>query len=80
MLLGYPSSVPLSLPKTIYTTSFHVSILSSITEDTDYNSFWKVESMGTEPVKQKRDVEFLQQYMDTNINLQPDGAYNLKFP
>ena len=78
--LGYLLSGPLPLPVTATSTSFHVSILSCTTENTHHNSFWQVESTGTNPVAQNPDAKFLQQYMDTHITLQPDGAYSLKFP
>ena len=78
--LGYLLSGPLPLPVTATSTSFYVSILSCTTENTHHNSFWQVESTGTNPVAQNPDAKFLQQYMDTHITLQPDGAYSLKFP
>ena len=36
--------------------------------------------MGTTPVKENIDTDFLQQYLDNNITLQPNGTYCLKFP
>ena len=78
--LGYLLSGPLTLPVTTDTTCLHVSILSCTTENTDHNSFWQVESTGTNPITQNPDTKFLQQYMDMHISLQPDGAYSLKFP
>ena len=50
--LGYLLSGPLPLPNTTTTTSFHVSILSCTTENTDHMSFWQVESIGTTPISQ----------------------------
>ena len=78
--LGYLLSGPLPLPKTTTNTSFHVSILSCTTENTDHTSFWQVESTGTTPISQNPDAKYLQQYMDTHISSQPGGAYSLKFP
>ena len=80
--LGYLLSGPLPLPQSAATTNLHVSIFSCITEDTDHSSFWKVESTGATPGQQKlnADSEFLQQYINTKISLQPDGSYSLRFP
>ena len=80
--LGYLLSGPLPLPQSADTTNLHVSIFSCITEDTDHSNFWKVESTGATPGQQKlsADAEFLQQYINTKISLQPDGSYSLKFP
>ena len=35
--------------------------------------------MATRPVKQNTDTEFLQQYLDNNVTVQPNGTYSLKF-
>ena len=78
--LGYLLSGPLPFPQLVYTTSSQVLTFSCITEDTDCDYFWRVESMGTTPVKENTDTGFLQQYLDNNITLQPNGTYCLKFP
>ena len=36
--------------------------------------------MGTTPVKQNPGTDFLQQYLDNNITVQPSGTYCLRFP
>lgn len=56
--LGYLLSDPLPLPVTTDTTSFHVSILFCTTKNTDHNSFWQVESTGTNPVTHNPDTKF----------------------
>lgn len=78
--LGCLLSGPLPLPQSVDTTSFHVSTLPCIIEDTNHSSFWQVESMGATPTMENPHGDFLQQYMDPKIKLQPDGTYSLKFP
>ena len=78
--LGYLLSGPLPFPQSVYTTCSRVLTFSCITEDTDCDYFWRVESMGTTPVKENTDTDFLQQYLDNNITLQPNSTYCLKFP
>lgn len=78
--LGYPLSGPLPTTQSTHIIRSQVLTFSCITEDTDCDHFWTVESMGTTPVKQSSDTEFLQQNFDNNISLQPDGTYCLKFP
>ena len=78
--LGYLLSGPLPFPQLVYTTCSQVQTFTCITEDTDCDYFWRVESMGTTPVKENTDADFLQQYLDNNITLQPNGTYCLKFP
>ena len=75
--LGYLLSGPLPVSQT---TSFHVSLLSCTAEETEHNILWQVESLGTTPLKQNAERDFLQEYMANKITVQPDGAYSLKFP
>ena len=77
--LGYLLSGPLPLPQSVSTSCVQISSLSCITEDTDYNTFWKVESMGT-TTTQNSDAEFLRNYLNTKVTKQMDGSYTLKFP
>jgi len=77
--LGYLLSGPLPLSTSVTTTCVQVSSLSCITEDTDHDTFWKIESMGTTQ-KQNSDSEFLTTYLATKISMDPDGSYSLKFP
>lgn len=80
--LGYLLSGPLPVPQSVETTSLHISALSCIThsEEVPPNTLWQIESMGTTPVAQDPDANFMQEYMATKITSQPDGAYSLKFP
>ena len=80
--LGYLLSGPLPVPQSMETTNLHVSALSCIThsEEAPLNTLWQIESMGTTPVAQDPDANFMQEYMTTKITTQPDGAYSLKFP
>ena len=73
-------SGPLPSTQLACITCSQVLVFSCITKDTDCDHFWTVESMGTTPVKQSSDTEFLQQYFDNNITVQSDGTYCLKFP
>ncbi|XP_065918800.1 uncharacterized protein [Dysidea avara] len=57
--LGYLLSGPLPSTKSAYVTCSQVLAFSCVTEDTDCHQFWTVESMGTTPVKQNTDTEFL---------------------
>ena len=78
--LGYLLSGPLPSTQLACITCSQVLVFSCVTKDTDCDHFWTVESMGTTPVKQSSDTEFLQQYFDNNITVQSDGTYCLKFP
>ena len=78
--LGYLLSGPLPTTQSAHIICSQVLAFSCITDDTNCDRFWTVKSMGTTPVKQSSDTEFLQQYFDNNISLQPDGTYCLKFP
>ena len=78
--LGYLLSGPLPFPHSVYITCSQVLTLSCITEEVDCDSFWQIESTATTPVKQNSDTEFLQQYLDNNVTVQPNGTYSLKFP
>ena len=78
--LGYLLSGPLPSTQLACITCSQVLVFSCITEDTDYDHFWTVESMGTAPVKQGTDTQFLQQYFNNNVTVQSDGTYCLKFP
>ena len=75
--LGYLLSGPLPVSQT---TSFHISVLSCTVEETEHNTLWQVESLGTTLPKQNAERNFLQEYMANKITVQPDGAYSLKFP
>ncbi|XP_065895716.1 uncharacterized protein [Dysidea avara] len=78
--LGYLLSGPLPLSQSINISCVQISGLSCITEETDYSTFWKVESMGTTTATQNSDAEFLQTYLTTKVTVQSDGSYSLKFP
>ena len=78
--LGYLLSGPLPLPQSAYITCTQVLTFSCITEDTDCDNFWKMESIGTTPMKQITDTDFLQEFLNNNITLQSDSTYCLKFP
>ena len=65
--LGYLLSGPLPSTQLAYITCSQVLVFSCTTEDTDCDHFWTVESMGTTPVKQSTDTQFLQQYFDNAI-------------
>ena len=78
--LGYLLSGPLPLSQSVSTSCVQISNLSCITEHTDYNTFWKVESMGTTTPHHDQDTEFLQNYLSTKVSTQSDGSYCLKFP
>ena len=70
----------LPLSQSVSTSCVQISNLSCITEHTDYNTFWKVESMGTTTPHHDQDTEFLQNYLSTKVSTQSDGSYCLKFP
>ena len=74
--LGYLLSGPLPSPQ-VYITCSQVLTLSCITELVDCDNFWQIESTA---VKQNSDREFLQQYLQNNVTVQPNGTYSLKFP
>lgn len=79
--LGYLLSGPLPLSQSVSTSCVHISSLSCIIEDTDYSTFWKMESMGTDATTQKNaDEEFLTDYLTTKVTKQMNGSYALKFP
>ena len=78
--LGYLLSGPLPLSTSVTTSCVQVSSLSCITEGTDHDTFWNVESIGTTTQKQNSDSEFLTTYLATKITVEPDGSYSLKFP
>ena len=78
--LGYLLSGPLPLSQSVSTSCVQISNLSCITEHTDYNTFWKVESMGTTTPHHDQDTEFLQNYPSTKVSTQSDGSYCLKLP
>ena len=61
----------------VYITCSQVLTLSCITEVVDCDNFWQIEST---TVKQNSDREFLQQYLNSNIIVQPDRMHSLKFP
>ena len=73
-------SGPLPIPHSVYITCSEALNFSCITEEVDCDSFWRIESTGTTPLKQNSDAEFLQQYLDNNITVQPKGTYSPKFP
>ena len=74
--LGYLLSGPLPTPL-VYITCSQVLTLPCITEEVDSDNFWQIESTA---VKQNSDTEFLQQYLNNNVTVQPNGTYSLKFP
>ena len=74
--LGYLLLGPLPSPQ-VYITCSQVLTLSCITEVVDCDNFWQIESTA---VKQNSDREFLQQYLQNNVTVQPNGTYSLKFP
>ena len=78
--LGYLLSGPLPVPQSIETTNLRTSALSCITEETQHDTLWQVESFGTTPSKQNPESDFLQEYMASKITVRSDGAYSLKFP
>ena len=78
--LGYLLSGPLPFPHSVYITCSQVLTLSCITEEVDCDNFWQIESTAITPVKQNSDTEFLQQYLDNSVTVQPNGTYSLKFP
>ena len=74
--LGYLLSGPLPTPLVCITCS-QVLTLPCNTEEVDNDNFWQIESTA---VKQNSDTEFLQQYLNNNVTVQPNGTYSLKFP
>ena len=62
------------------TTNLHISALSCIMQDTEHNTLWHVESLGTTLPNQNPERDFLEEYLNTKITVQPDGTYSLKFP
>lgn len=78
--LGYLLSGPLPFPHSAYITCSQVLTLFCFTEEVDCDNFWQIESTATVPVKQNPDTEFLQQYLENNVTVQPNGTYSLKFP
>ena len=78
--LGYLLSGPLPLSQSVSTSCVQISSFSCITEDTDYSTFWKVESMGTTTPQKNSDAEFLRNYLNTKVSKQADGLYSLKSP
>ena len=54
--------------------------LVSLNIQITYNTFWKVESMGTTTPHHDQDTKFLQNYLSTKVSTQSDGFYCLKFP
>jgi len=63
------------LTTTLLTSPNFITIF--ITEGINYNTFWKVESMGTVTPTQNLDTEFLQSYFATNVTMEPDGLHHL---
>ena len=78
--LGYLLSGSLPFPSLVYIECSQVLTFSCITEDMDCDNFWRVESMATVPMKQNTDTEFLQEYLNSNVTVKPDGTYSLRFP
>ena len=70
-------SGPLPFPSLVYITCSQVLTFSCITEDVDCDNFWRVASMATTPMKQNTDI--LQDYLNSNVTVKPDGTYLLRF-
>ena len=77
--LGYLLSGPLPLSQSVSISCVQISSFSCLTEDTDYSTFWKMESMGTTTPQKNSDAEFLRDYLNTKVSKQADGSYALKF-
>ncbi|XP_053387257.1 uncharacterized protein LOC128551020 [Mercenaria mercenaria] len=82
--LGYLLSGPLNVPTFRNITPIPVSMMNVFTlhskEEVDLEKFWKIESMGVEPVTKKQEYEqYLTHYQDTNITYN-DGKYIAKLP
>jgi len=56
------------------------SLLVCLIENTDYSTFWKVESPGINTTQKDSDAKFLKSYLNTKVINQLDGSYALKFP
>ncbi|XP_053395759.1 uncharacterized protein LOC123525646 [Mercenaria mercenaria] len=82
--LCYLLSGPLNVPTSRNITPNPVSMMNVFTlhskEEVDLEKFWKIESMGVEPVTKKQEYEqYLTHYQDTCITYN-DGKYIAKLP
>ena len=82
--LGYLLSGPLTLPQPVETATMHIAILSYTSDkelsNQNLSSFWQSESAATAVTGNVPNDMFFQQYMRTQITVQPDGTYSLRFP
>jgi len=65
--LGYLLSGPLPLSQSVSTSYVQISSLSCLTENIDYSTFWKVESVGTNTSQKDSNAEFLKSYLNTKV-------------
>ena len=49
-------------------------------EEPNLESFWSIESVGTNVIKQAVDSSFLRTYQQSSITQSPEGMYVAKFP
>jgi len=77
--LGYLFSGPIQ-PVSQSTTANVMMIMNSNNDDFDLERFWDLESIGVSLTNETAQDNMLQQYLNSCLTCDDDGAYTAQFP